>query len=247
MNSSRFPGKPLVKIAGLPMVEHVRRRALLCGAMADVVVATCDEEIKAAVESYGGKAVMTAPTHERCTDRVEEAARGLKADVFVTVQGDEPLILPDWIEAVARPFECDERIVCTNLLSELEGPNDLGNPNIVKAACDAKGKILFFARHFQPAYPDRAAVPLYRQTGIQAFRSDTLRLFSRLTPTPFEKVESVDMCRLIEHGIGILGVVMKAPTYGVDREEHVSQIETILRDDPVQREIHERLLEGATR
>jgi 3-deoxy-manno-octulosonate cytidylyltransferase (CMP-KDO synthetase) len=244
MGSSRFPGKPLVKIAGLPMVEHVRRRALLCRNLADVVVATCDREILETVESFGGKAVMTAPTHERCTDRVEEAARTLKGDVFITVQGDEPLLQPDWIDAIARPFEADERIVCTNLLSELESEADLSNPNIVKAACDCRGKVLYFARHFKPAYPDRGRSPIYRQTGIQAFRADTLKLFSRLQPTPFEQVESVDMCRLIEHGIPILGIVMKAPTYGVDAPEHVPQIEELLRNDPVQRELHERIMES---
>src|SRR5262245_34656585 len=114
MGSSRYPGKPLVKIAGLPMVEHVRRRALLCESLDDVVVATCDQEIIDAVESMGGKAVMTAATHERCTDRVEEAARNLQADVFVTIQGDEPLLQPEWIDGIVRPFERDPKIGCTN-------------------------------------------------------------------------------------------------------------------------------------
>ena len=245
MGSSRFPGKPLVRIAGLPMVEHVRRRALLCESLSDVVVATCDREILEAVQGYGGKAVMTADTHERCTDRVEEAARNLKADVFVTVQGDEPLLQPEWIEGTVEPFCKDPRVGCVNLLSELEGDEDLMNSNIVKAACDVKGQVLFFARRIQLTHPDRASSPIYRQTGIQAFREETLHLFSRLAPTPFEKIESVDMFRLIEHGHGIAGVVMDVPTYGVDRPEHVSQIETILREDPVQKELHERILETA--
>ena len=179
MGSSRFPGKPLVKIAGLPMIEHVRRRTLLCKSLSDVVVATCDREILETVKEYGGKAVMTAPTHERCTDRVEEAARNLKGDVFVTVQGDEPLLQPEGIDGVVEPFRKDPDLGCTNLLSELEGGEDLVNPNIVKAACDAKGKVLFFARWVQWSHPDRAHAPVYRQTGIQAFRAETLRLFSR--------------------------------------------------------------------
>lgn len=245
MGSSRYPGKPLVKIAGLPMVEHVRRRALLCEALSDVVVATCDREILEAVQSFGGKAVMTANTHERCTDRVEEAARNLKGDVFVTVQGDEPLLQPEWIDGIVGPFHKDPKLGCTNLLSELEGDGDLMNPNIVKAACDANGQVLFFARHIQLAYPQKAQAPVYRQTGIQAFRAETLHLFSRLAPTPFEKIESVDMFRLIEHGHTIAGVVMDAPTYGVDRPEHVAQIEKVLREDPVQKELHERVLEVA--
>jgi len=245
MGSSRYPGKPLVKIAGLPMVEHVRRRALLCESLDGVVVATCDREILEAVESAGGRAVMTAPTHERCTDRVEEAARNLKADVFVTIQGDEPLLQPQWIDGVVRPFGRDPKIGCTNLLSRLESGEDLANLNIVKAACDCAGNILFFARTLKPTYAGRDVAPIYRQTGIQAFRAETLRLFSKLRPTPFEQIESVDMFRLIEHGHPIAGVVMDAPTYGVDRAEHVAQIEKRLREDPVQRELHERILDAA--
>lgn len=241
MGSSRFPGKPLVQIAGLPMVEHVRRRTLLCDSLSDVVVATCDREILDTVHQFGGKAIMTASTHERCTDRVEEAARNLEGDVFVTVQGDEPLLQPLWIDAVVKPFFNDPKLGCTNLLSDLEGEQDLTNPNIVKAACDQKKRILFYYRSIHPTYPERACCPVYRQTGIQAFRKETLRQFTRLTPTPFEKVESVDMFRLIEHGFPILGVVMNAPTFGVDRVEHVKQIESILKNDPVQKKIFEKI------
>lgn len=244
MGSSRYPGKPLVKIAGIPMVEHVRRRALLCECLADVVVATCDREIVDVVGAMGGRAVMTSASHERCTDRVEEAARGLQADVFVTIQGDEPLLLPEWIEGVVHPFN-DEKVGCTNLLSKLEGREDLMNPNIVKAACDVSGHILFFTRRFQAMYPDLAETPVFRQTGIQAFRAGLLREFSRLESTPFEMTESVDMFRLIEHGRPIHGVVMDAPTYGVDRPEHVAQIEALLRDDPVQKKLHDRIAEMA--
>jgi 3-deoxy-manno-octulosonate cytidylyltransferase (CMP-KDO synthetase) len=121
---------------------------------------------------------------------------------------------------------------------------DLLNTHIVKAACDAKGRILFFTRRFQSMYPNQAVTPVFRQTGIQAFRAGTLREFSRLESTPFEKSESVDMFRLIEHGRPIVGVVMDAPTYGVDRPEHVALIEALLRDDPIQRELHERILEA---
>jgi 3-deoxy-manno-octulosonate cytidylyltransferase (CMP-KDO synthetase) len=221
----------------------VRRRALLCPSLTDVVVATCDPEILRSVQQHGGRAVMTSATHERCTDRVEEAARGLEGDVFITVQGDEPLLQPGWLEAVTDPFWKKKSVGCTNLLSVLEGEDDLANPNIVKAACDQRGRILHFARYFKPAHPERACCPIFRQTGIQAFRAETLNLFSRLNPTPFEQAESVDMCRLIEHGHEILGVVMEAPTYGVDRPEHVALIEEILKNDPMQKELHERILE----
>ncbi|MBU2266409.1 MAG: NTP transferase domain-containing protein, partial [Candidatus Omnitrophica bacterium] len=103
MASSRFPGKPLVDILGLPMIEHVRRRALLSEIFNDVYVATCDNEIKETVERYGGKAVMTADTHQRCTDRIEEAAEKLDVDIVVIISGDEPLIDPGPFDLVVRP------------------------------------------------------------------------------------------------------------------------------------------------
>ena len=99
--SPRFPGKPLANILDLPMIEHVRRRVSLCDFVNGVYVATCDEKIKEVVESYGGKVIMTAATHERCTDRVEEAASILDSDIIVNVQGDEPLILPEAVQVVA--------------------------------------------------------------------------------------------------------------------------------------------------
>src|SRR3954452_5264076 len=125
MASSRFPGKPLVHLLGVPMVEHVRRRAALAEAGVDeVIVATCDTSIMDAVTHAGGRAVMTADTHQRCTDRVEEALRSIDADVVVMVQGDEPLLLPDAVRQVAAPLLADRSLGCTNLLSPLESEAD---------------------------------------------------------------------------------------------------------------------------
>lgn len=206
MASSRFPGKPLVPILGLPMVEHVRRRALLAADIAEVVVATCDTTIFDAVRAMGGAAVMTADTHERCTDRVEEAMRSLDGDIVVMVQGDEPLLVPEAVERVARPLRDRPDVVCTNLLSPLESERDLSNPNIVKAACAQDGRVLFFSRAPIPFYRARVACPIYRQTGIMAFRTELLRRYATLPETPFERAESVDMLRLLEHGVAIHGV-----------------------------------------
>src|SRR3990170_3761652 len=104
MGSTRFPGKPLVKILGLPMIEHVRRRVSLCGLLDDVIVATCDAEIRDVVEAAGGRVVMTASSHERCTDRIAEAAAGLDVDAVINVQGDEPLVLPSMVEETLAPM-----------------------------------------------------------------------------------------------------------------------------------------------
>lgn len=240
--SSRYPDKPLVAIAGLPMVEHVRRRAALVEGVDEVVVATCDERIRAVVASYGGRVVMTADTHERATDRVEEAARGLGADIIALVQGDEPLLVPETVSAAIEPLLSDAAIGCTNLLSRLARPEeDRKDPDVVKAACAVNGDVLFLTRAAIP-YPRRPGeAPVFRQTGIMALRAAWLHEFAALPETPLERAESVDMLRLLEHGRRIRGVVTERTTLGVDRPDDVPPIERALREDPEQSALWERI------
>ena len=242
--SSRFPDKPLAEIAGLSMVEHVRRRVGLVAGVDEVVVATPDQAIRRVVERAGGRVVMTADTHERAADRVEEASRSLSADVVVMVQGDEPLLMPETLAAVFEPFLGGSDVGCTNLLSPLRGDEDRRHPDIVKAACAADGRILYFSRAAIPLFRQAGDAPVYRQTGIMAFSADRLRRFSALPPTPLEQIESIDMLRFLEHGLGIQGVVVEHETIGVDRPSDVGVAERVLREDPLQRALHERITRG---
>lgn len=239
MGSSRFPGKPLKKILDLPMVEHVRRRALLCKSVDEVLVATCDKEIMDAVESYGGKAVMTSNKHERCTDRVQEAVRKSLADIVIVLQGDEPLLGVDVIEKLITPFKSGENILCTNVLSVIKNQADLDDCDIVKAVINCKREILCFSRCGIPYRRDKTDCPLYRQTGFSAFRRDFLQKFSKLEATSLEIAESIDFMRILEHGYSILGVVSGQTTVGVDRPDDIAIVENILKNDPVQKKIYE--------
>jgi 3-deoxy-manno-octulosonate cytidylyltransferase (CMP-KDO synthetase) len=232
MGSSRFPGKPLVEIAGLPMVEHVRRRAAQARTVDEVVVATCDQEIFDVVTRAGGRAVMTADNHDRCTTRVAEAMESiLDADIVAIVQGDEPLLEPEAVDRVLAPLLEGPEVECTNLLSPLAGDDDLNNPDIVKAVVNQQGFVMYFSRGPIPYFRSRVEVPVYRQTGIMGLRTALLRRYIRLSETPFERAESVDMLRLVEHGERIFGAIFDQPTVGVDRPEDVGRIEQILRDD----------------
>ncbi len=224
------------------MVEHVRRRALLCDYLDDVHVATCDQAIMDVVIQAGGKVVMTSHTHERCTERVEEAMQTLEGDVVAIVQGDEPLLLPEAIQQVVMPFLRDDGLLCTNLVSPIEDPEDFNNPNVVKAATDQNDFIMFFSRAPIPYFRQRTACPIYRQTGIWAFRTDFIKKYSGLPKTPFELVESVDMLRLVEHGYRILAIPTNYETVGVDIVEDVARVEHILRTDPVQMALYQRIL-----
>jgi 3-deoxy-manno-octulosonate cytidylyltransferase (CMP-KDO synthetase) len=242
MASSRYPGKPLVPILGLPMVEHVRRRTLMADGIDHVVVATCDDAILAAVKTAGGEAVMTKDTHERCTDRVQEAMLALPGDIVAMVQGDEPLLMPDAVRRVTQPLLDDDTLECTNLLSPLESKDDLGNSNIVKAVCDRAGNVMFLTRAAVPYFRANVDVPVYRQTGIMGFRTSFLHRFSSLPETPLERAESVDMLRALEHGVRIRGVVAPYVTFGVDRPTDVPIAERYLSTDPTQRELYSRTM-----
>jgi len=241
MASSRYPGKPLAEILGLPMVEHIRRRALLAKEIDEAIVATCDKAIMDVVTQAGGRAVMTADTHERATERVAEAVRSLEGDIVIVVQGDEPLLMPDVLEMVAAPFLKSDGPNCVSLLSHLESEEDYNNPNIVKAACDQRGNVLFFSRAPIPYFQHSNSCPIYRETGIRAFRKEFLRAYVTLPETPFEQAESVGMLRLLEHGYRIFGVVTQQPTLGVDHPEDIVKVEQILTQDPIQRALYRQI------
>lgn len=233
MASTRFPGKPLAPILGLPMIEHVRRRVALCDWLDGVIVATCDEAIRRVVERAGGRVIMTGSAHERCTDRIAEAAARVTADIVINVQGDEPLILPRMLEAVAEPLLNDPSLPASNLAVEIEGPKEFSDPNAPKLVANLAGDILYISREPIPSR-SKAGTDAYgklKQLGIIAFRSDFLQAFTRLPPTPLEQIESVDMLRAVEHGYRVRVVVTKGRMIGVDRPGDVERVERALADD----------------
>lgn len=231
-------------ILDLPMIEHVRRRALLAKGIGEVVVATCDQAIVDVVTGAGGKAIMTSDAHERCTTRVEEAMNHLDGEIVVIVQGDEPLIMPEAIEQVVAPLQHRADVDCTNLLSKIVDEAGFQDINIVKAATDQAGFIMYFSRAPIPYFRHKADCPIFRQMGIMAFRTPFLSKYTALPETPFEQVESVDMLRLLEHGHKILGVPTTYATLGVDHPEDVPKVEHVLQANPVQRRLYERITKG---
>lgn len=243
MAASRFPGKPLTEILGMPMIEHVRRRVLLSDKFDEVWVATCDEEIMSVVEENGGNAIMTSDKHERCTDRVEEATRGIDADIIGIIQGDEPLIIPDFIQNLIDTMLSDNSIYCANIVSEIEDLQDLKNMDIVKAIISLGDEIMYFSRAEIPYFRDKSSYTCFRQTGISAFTSEFLKKYTSTPQSPLERAESVDFLRILENGYRIKAVKTKFRTYGVDRKEDVKIIEEILKNDSMQNEFYERTLE----
>lgn len=246
MAASRFPGKPVARILGLPMVEHVRRRVCLAGSVDEVYVATCDKEIMRAVCEFGGKAIMTANAHVRCTDRVEEAAANIEGDIIIIVQGDEPLLDPVAIDNLVKPMLEDDNIECVNLLSVIDDKDDLKNVDIVKAVLNNSGYVMYYSRAPIPYFRVENICSMYRQTGLSAFTKSFLRKFSALEPTPKEVVESVDFLRILEHGYKIKGVIYPMKTVGVDRKSDINTVEKILKNNPKQKELYRRILRQLT-
>lgn len=242
MAASRFPGKPIAKILDLPMIEHVRRRACLCEILDEVYVATCDDEIREVVENFGGKVIMTSKKHERCTDRIEEAAAGLKADIIVNVQGDEPLIMPDAIVRLVEPFSKKGDIQSACLVYPITNPEDLEDINTVKVVMAQDGSVLYFSRSAIPNFRLGVKGGCFEQSGIMAYRKDFLHLYSRLPQTPLERSESVDMLRILEHGYKVYGVIEDNPTVKVDIPQHIANVEAAILGNAIQKSYYEKIL-----
>lgn len=238
LGASRFPGKPLEKMLGMPMVGHCYHRTRMAPGIEETYVATCDEEIADYVRSIGGKAVMTSETHTRATTRTAEAMEiiekesGTKVDIVVMVQGDEPLIPPETIGETLDGFK-DESVDIVNIMSRLRTLEAFKDYNNVKVVVDQNRNALYFSREAIPSpWKGWEHIPRYMQTGIIAFRREVLLAFNGVEETLLEQIESVDMNRVIETGGKIRMVLTEALTIGVDTRDELKEAERLLKSDP---------------
>lgn len=238
MGSSRYPNKPMALLHGMPMVGHCYQRTRLAQGIAATYVATCDAEIADYVRSIGGEAIMTASSHTRATTRTAEAmekmeaASGEMTDVVVMVQGDEPLILPETIAETLDHFE-DPSVDIVNIMSRLRSYEHFIDKNNVKVVVNQHKDALYFSREPIPSpWHGLDDVPMYMQTGIIAFRRDTLLRFNAMEETPLEKIESVDMNRVLETGGRIRMVLTESITIGVDTPQELKEAEELMKNDP---------------
>ncbi len=240
MGSSRFPGKPMATILGIPMMGHVYFRSKMSKSLSEIYVATCDQEIADYVGSVGGKAIMTSDSHERCTDRVAEAVEKIETetsrpvDIVVNIQGDEPMLFPEMLDEAVDPMVSDSSILTTNLMSPMKNQEAHEDPNEVKVVVDCHNFALYFSREPIPSRKKGATeIPMWKQVCIIPFRRDFLFKFNQLESTPLEIAESVDMLRVLEHGYRVKMVPTKYETYSVDTPDDLRHVEDLMKNDPL--------------
>ncbi len=239
--STRFPGKPLADIGGRPMVVRVAERAARSGA-AQVVVATDDRRIAAAVEDHGYRAMMTRGDHPTGTDRIAEVAAKLRLgaqQIVVNVQGDEPLIAPSLIRRVAENLAAHREAAIATAACRIRDARDMANPNVVKVVLDNAGLALYFSRAPIPWSRDDfaqgiralpAGLPALRHLGIYAYRCSFLRAYSRLRPVAIEQAEALEQLRALAHGYRIsVAVTAAAPHPGVDTPADLRRLRRMLQ------------------
>jgi len=237
--STRFEGKPLADILGKPMIQYVYEGVRQSKLIDEVIVATDDQRILEAVKSFGGKAVMTSPTHPTGTDRVAEVARKLKSEIIVNVQGDEPLIKGTIIDNAIRPLLADDTVPMSTLITRIEEVKDWLNPHIVKVVVDQKNFALYFSRSPIPfprdlnigrleSHPFGTERPLpkkvFKHIGVYVFRRKFLLLFSKMKPTPLEKLEKLEQLRALENGYSIKVTPVDYEPICVDTPEDLQKV-----------------------
>lgn len=231
--STRFPGKPLALIAGKPLIQRVVEQCRLAGRLYDVLVATDDPRIAEAARPFC-RVEMTRSDHPSGTDRIAEVAERCVCDAVLNIQGDEPLIAPEVIDAVAEALGRHEM---TTAATPIRHAEELENPNVVKVVADRQGRALYFSRRTipylreaanQPSVEHLAAFPFLKHVGIYGYRRDTLRALVGLPVSALERAECLEQLRALENGISIGVVRVEYNSVGVDVPADVARVEALL-------------------
>ncbi len=239
--STRLPRKILRSIAGRPMLAWVYEAARAAAGLADVIVATDSDEIMDVCRRHGWNARMTSPAHRSGTERVHEVASSVAADVYVNIQGDEPLTRPEHVAALLAVMQ--DPAVRVGTLKTPAASEDIANPNAVKVVTDSSGRALYFSRATIPYDRDAAANPTqakiglawatptlyFKHLGFYAYRQEALDRFVSWPESPLERAERLEQLRFLDNGVGIQVAETPFNTVGVDTEEDLQAVERILR------------------
>ena len=233
-DSVRFPGKLLYMVAGKPIIQYTYERAVSASVLDDVIVATDDRRIFRAVESFGGKVMMTAKNHRSGTERIAEAADKIQSDIVVNIQGDEPTIMPESIDQVARLLQADPEADMGTLAYIIEDSSELANTNTVKVVLGKNGYALYFSRAMIPHTKSgrrHEGTLFYHHVGIYSYRREVLLKLSSLPPSPLEISEELEQLRALENGLAIKVGITEHRSVDVNTQEDLEKIkETICQN-----------------
>lgn len=227
--STRFEGKVLAELCGKPMIQWVWEAAKKAKILDEIIVACDDKRVEEAVVSFGGRAAFTAKEHPSGTDRICEVVNPLEVKVVVNIQADEPLIDPVMIENVARPLLDDPTLNMTTLMKEIDNPQEIIDPNVVKVLTDKNGFSLYFSRAAIPYQRDKSVeATYYKHIGLYAYTKDFLFIFKNLPESSLERIEKLEQLRVLEEGFRIKVIETKVSTVGVDTPEDLERVEKTL-------------------
>jgi 3-deoxy-manno-octulosonate cytidylyltransferase (CMP-KDO synthetase) len=227
--STRFPGKPLHLIAGKPLVQHVWERVSRCREISAVVIATDDVRIAEVARRFGAEVAMTRADHPSGTDRLAEVAAAYpEVELFLNVQGDEPLISPELVDALARVLRESPGVPMVTAASVISDEADLENPNVVKVTLTTAGEALYFSRSRIPFARNPPAVPCYRHLGLYGYTRAFLLQFVAWSPSPLELTESLEQLRALENGARLRVVITEDLSPGVDTLEQAEAVERLI-------------------
>ena len=242
MASSRLPGKPLLKIYNLELIEHVRRRALLGKFFDEVYVATCDREIASIVSQNNGKVIMTSDKHFDCNERILEASKKINAKFIVNVQGDEILVHPKNLDMICRTIVKDKQSMYWNAISKIEDKKDLINDTVVKCYISKNKNILFCARKEEIIKKIDPNIPIMKLLGLQAFKKSGLKIYSKNNITPLEKNFSIGQMRILENNHNLKSIKIKNGYRGIDKKRDIIYAKNVLKKDKEQIKILNKII-----
>ena len=243
MASVRFPGKILFPFHGLPMIEHVRRRALMAESLAEVIVATCDADIASVITAFGGKVIMTSSTHWNGTTRVAEAIKNTDCSHVLLLQGDEPLLLPRHIDMFVETIKNNPNGIAWNATGPIEQPEELDRNSFVKCAVGKGDRILYCFRR-SPCYSDFDRLKLFvkKILGIIAYEKEFLLKLTELSPGQIERAEFIEQMRILENGFELSSVPVSPSLPSVNEPHEVATILDYLERDKEQQNILNSIL-----
>jgi 3-deoxy-manno-octulosonate cytidylyltransferase (CMP-KDO synthetase) len=241
--SVRFPRKVMYRIHGTPMIEHVRRRAMLCPDLADIYVATCDEEIADLIKSNGGKVVMTNNVHTNGTSRVAEAIRQIDCTHVVLLQADEPLLLPRHVGRLIDDIKANPKSDAWNVTAPIGHQSELDRHSFVKCVVSAHQQVMFCCRR-TPFFSDFSEQKLFvrKILGIMAYRREVLSEVVLLPPALVEKAESIEQMRVIENGYIMRSVPVEESLPSVNEPHEAEAVENYLTSNPAQAELLQAII-----